>query len=74
MCAPAALRCRTLLVRSLDLIACFLPLPPPLWQIGALIHFNMATYGPCHANASAFNPVKLSTDQWVESFQVGTSC
>jgi alpha-L-fucosidase len=45
-------------------------------EIGALIHFNMATYAPagtrpggvCSPNASTFNPTQLSTDQWAESF------
>eukprot|EP01079_Euglenida_sp_SAG-EU17-18_P008733 gene8733-1566_t len=40
------------------------------WQaqeIGALIHFNMATYGACHKDPSAFDPVGLDTDQWVQS-------
>jgi len=41
------------------------------WQemeIGALIHFNMMTTGSCNVDPSAFNPTKLDTDQWVESF------
>ena len=57
-----------------------LPAPAPAiptaeqlrWQdmeIGALIHFNMATTGGCSKNASAFNPTKLDTDQWVEAFE-----
>lgn len=44
-----------------------LPLAKPTaaqlaWQemeVGALIHFNMATYGSCHPDPSAFNPTKL---------------
>ena len=38
-------------------------------EIGALIHFNMATYGACHTDPSAFNPTKLDTDQWAQSFE-----
>ena len=56
-----------------------LPAPAPAiptaeqlrWQdmeIGALIHFNMATTGGCKS-ASAFNPTRLDTDQWVEAFE-----
>lgn len=63
------------------------PAPPPLakptaaqlrWQqmeVGALIHFNMATYGPCSPNPSTFNPTKLDTDQWAQSFEAfGVKC
>ena len=57
------------------------PAPPPLakptpeqlaWsdmEIGALIHFNMATTGSCSPDPSTFNPTKLDTDQWAESFE-----
>jgi hypothetical protein len=57
------------------------PAPPPLakptpaqlaWsdmEIGALIHFNMATTGSCSTDPSTFNPTKLDTDQWVEAFE-----
>jgi hypothetical protein len=49
------------------------------WQemeIGALVHFNMATYAPagtrpggvCSPDASTFNPALLDTDQWADSF------
>jgi hypothetical protein len=60
------------------------PLPKPTaeqlaWQemeIGALVHFNMATYAPagtrpggvCSPDASTFNPALLDTDQWADSF------
>jgi len=60
------------------------PLPKPTaeqlaWQemeIGALIHFNMATYAPagtrpggvCSPDASTFNPALLDTDQWAEVY------
>jgi hypothetical protein len=37
-------------------------------EIGALVHFNMATTGGCSKNAAAFNPTKLDTDQWAEAF------
>eukprot|EP00040_Diaphanoeca_grandis_P019203 m.101217 g.101217 ORF g.101217 m.101217 type:complete len:689 (-) comp27315_c0_seq1:283-2349(-) len=37
------------------------------FEIGALIHFNMATYGPC-GDVNNFNPTQLNTDQWAESF------
>ena len=52
-----------------------LPRPTPqqaAWQtmeIGALVHFNMFTYGSQTGSApSLFQPSKLDTDQWVQSF------
>eukprot|EP00041_Stephanoeca_diplocostata_P027835 m.773850 g.773850 ORF g.773850 m.773850 type:complete len:551 (+) comp23254_c1_seq13:200-1852(+) len=51
-----------------------LPTPTPAltaWQereIGALIHFNMATYGASCGPAATFNPTQLDTDQWATSF------
>ena len=30
-------------------------------EIGALIHFNMATTGGCSKDAATFNPTKLDT-------------
>ena len=50
------------------------------WQeleIGALIHFNMATYAPggtrpgaqCSPDPDTFNPAQLDTDQWVRAFE-----
>ena len=42
------------------------------WQageIGALVHFNMQTYGSCSHDVATFNPTHLNTKQWVESFQ-----
>ena len=49
------------------------------WQeleIGALIHFNMATYAPggtfpgaqCSPDPDTFNPAQLDTDQWARAF------
>mmetsp|Transcript_35609 Transcript_35609/g.63321 ORF Transcript_35609/g.63321 Transcript_35609/m.63321 type:complete len:467 (+) Transcript_35609:39-1439(+) len=37
-------------------------------EIGALIHFNMMTFGSCNADPSGFQPAKLDTDQWAQSF------
>ena len=31
--------------------------------MGALVHFNMMTYGGCSPDAATFNPVALDTDQ-----------
>ena len=36
--------------------------------MGALVHFNMMTYGGCSPDASTFHPSDLDTDQWAESF------
>ena len=37
-------------------------------EIGALVHFNMATTGGCSKDAATFNPEQLDTDQWAEVF------
>ena len=55
---------------------CTLALPTPTapqlkWQgleMGALVHFNMMTYGGCSPDAATFHPANLDTDQWAESF------
>ena len=36
--------------------------------MGALVHFNMMTYGSCSPDAAAFDPAALDTDQWAASF------
>ncbi|XP_065833189.1 uncharacterized protein [Oscarella lobularis] len=65
-------------------LAATLPSPTPdqltwsEWELGAIIHFNMATYlsgdgcafpGSGVPSPSLFDPTKINTDQWAEAFK-----